>query len=118
MQQAKKSSVVSIGKVMWTSVSGLANMVCYFIITLSIAPSSMKAGTVMKDLSVLKDKPDPIALPDEEYPEWLWSILDEPTTSISQKPSKASEGGNASGFDFQAERRKLRKRWVQVIDLN
>ena len=38
--------------------------------------SSVPAGTPLKGLNFLKDRQDPVALPDEEYPEWLWSILE------------------------------------------
>lgn len=38
--------------------------------------SSVAAGTPLKGLNFLKDRQDPVALPDEEYPEWLWSILE------------------------------------------
>ncbi|PHH74776.1 hypothetical protein CDD80_2848 [Ophiocordyceps camponoti-rufipedis] len=34
------------------------------------------AGTVLTGLNYLKGARDPVALPDEEYPEWLWSCLD------------------------------------------
>jgi large subunit ribosomal protein L54 len=91
-----------------------------------IAPSIMPAGTVMKDLSILKDTPDPIALPDSDYPAWLWTLTDESLAS-SQAGKKAAEldaeGGMAledakqglklgKTFDHKAERRKLRSRSV------
>jgi hypothetical protein len=34
------------------------------------------AGTVLKGLNFYKDKQDPVAMADEEYPVWLWSVLD------------------------------------------
>ena len=37
--------------------------------------SSVPAGTPLKGLNFLKDKQDPVALADEEYPEWLWTVL-------------------------------------------
>lgn len=81
----------------------------------------------MKDLSILKDKPDPLALPDNDYPDWLWSLTDE-ALADSQSGKKAAEldaegqvgdargiGQVGKGFDRQAERRKLRARWVPVL---
>ena len=83
----------------------------------------------MKDLSILKTTPDPIALPDSDYPDWLWTLTDESLAS-SQLGKKAgeldAEGGMAledprgaldaskgeKGFDQKAERRKLRSRLV------
>ncbi|KAG7561934.1 hypothetical protein FFLO_02663 [Filobasidium floriforme] len=82
--------------------------------------SILPAGTVMKDLSILKDKPDPLALPDNDYPDWLWTLTDE-ALADSQSGKKAAEldaegqvgdargvGQAGKGFDRQAERRKLR----------
>ncbi|CAG8618716.1 6897_t:CDS:2, partial [Paraglomus occultum] len=39
--------------------------------------SSVPAGTILKGLNFMVKGKDPIALPDEEYPEWLWELLDE-----------------------------------------
>lgn len=41
-------------------------------------PSVAPAGTVFTGLSILKDKADPVARPDSEYPSWLWDLLDDP----------------------------------------
>src|ERR1700727_970526 len=35
-------------------------------------PSSVKAGTAMKGLQILRDQPDIVAQPDDFYPDWLW----------------------------------------------
>jgi large subunit ribosomal protein L54 len=40
-----------------------------------LVKSSVAAGTPLKGLNFEKNKQDPVALPDEEYPEWLWGIL-------------------------------------------
>lgn len=63
----------------------------------------------MKDLSVLKDKPDPVALPDEEYPAWLWTLTDEYVAGSKsrQQPERSEE---AAGFDMKAEKKKLRSK--------
>ncbi|KAF2099569.1 hypothetical protein NA57DRAFT_55529 [Rhizodiscina lignyota] len=37
--------------------------------------SSVTAGTPLKGLNFLKNGSDPVALADEEYPPWLWTIL-------------------------------------------
>jgi len=36
---------------------------------------------VLKGLNYFKNKPEPVALEDHEYPEWLWTLLDERKTS-------------------------------------
>ncbi|KAK8181920.1 mitochondrial ribosomal protein L37-domain-containing protein [Phyllosticta capitalensis] len=37
--------------------------------------SSVAAGTTLKGLNFLKNKQDPVAMEDSEYPPWLWRIL-------------------------------------------
>ncbi|KAJ2887853.1 39S ribosomal protein L37, mitochondrial, partial [Coemansia asiatica] len=39
--------------------------------------SSIAPGTVLKGLNIYKEGKDPVALEDKEYPEWLWTLLDE-----------------------------------------
>lgn len=38
--------------------------------------STCTPGTVLNGLNYFKGKTDPVALRDDEYPEWLWSCLD------------------------------------------
>ncbi|EGG13246.1 60s ribosomal protein l37 mitochondrial precursor [Melampsora larici-populina 98AG31] len=38
--------------------------------------SSVKAGTPLKGLGIIKGVGDPVAKPDEEYPSWLWSLIE------------------------------------------
>ncbi|KAH6637885.1 mitochondrial ribosomal protein L37-domain-containing protein [Boeremia exigua] len=40
-----------------------------------LVKSSVPAGTALKGLNFEKNKQDPIALADDEYPAWLWTIL-------------------------------------------
>jgi large subunit ribosomal protein L54 len=49
-----------------------------------LVKSSIPAGTPLKGLNFEKNKQDPVALPDDEYPEWLWTIL--------QRQEKTAEG--------------------------
>ncbi|KAK0535817.1 hypothetical protein OC842_002186 [Tilletia horrida] len=51
------------------------------------------AGTVLSGLGIYKDKAEPIALPDEEYPSWLWSLIE---TSSSQSSGGLSIAGSAN----------------------
>jgi hypothetical protein len=44
-------------------------------------------------LNYFKGKQDPVALADEEYPQWLWQCLD-----FSAK--KSSEGDDSAGDEF------------------
>jgi large subunit ribosomal protein L54 len=55
----------------------------------------------------LKDQPDPVAKPDEEYPEWLWTII--PTAKKSElatQPKQIPKKGHE--FDFVQEKKRLR----------
>ncbi|KAG0128392.1 mitochondrial ribosomal protein L37-domain-containing protein [Tuber indicum] len=38
--------------------------------------SGTPGGTVLKNINFLKNRSDPIAMEDSEYPEWLWSMLE------------------------------------------
>ena len=42
------------------------------ILPVSAAP----AGTQLKGINYIKGKDDPVALAEEEYPEWLWRCLE------------------------------------------
>lgn len=55
--------------------------------------SSCPAGTVLNGLNYFKGKTDPVALPDHEYPEWLWTCLD-----VQKKT--AAEEDEAAGDEF------------------
>ncbi|KAF1951943.1 hypothetical protein CC80DRAFT_480409 [Byssothecium circinans] len=62
--------------------------------------SSVPAGTPLKGLNFLKDKSDPVAMADDEYPEWLWTILD--------RQEKKGEGAGAGDlFSKSKKQRRL-----------
>ncbi|KAJ1733395.1 hypothetical protein H4S06_001592 [Coemansia sp. BCRC 34490] len=54
--------------------------------------SSAPHGTVLKGLNIYKDGKDPVALKDEEYPDWLWTIMDEvPKEGLSEREGQRLE---------------------------
>jgi large subunit ribosomal protein L54 len=65
----------------------------------------------MTGLSVLKDQPDPVALPDDQYPDWLWPLLPDPKAAAG-KGQEAAEaripGDLKSSADFREEKKRLR----------
>ncbi|APA13830.1 hypothetical protein SS1G_13926 [Sclerotinia sclerotiorum 1980 UF-70] len=65
-----------------------------------IPTSSIPAGTILKGLNYLKGRDDPVALKEEEYPEWLWKCLDE---------KKLVEGTGDAGGDEFSKSKKLRR---------
>lgn len=42
----------------------------------SVPVSTIPAGSPIKGLAYLKGETDPIAKPDEDYPSWLWNLLE------------------------------------------
>lgn len=66
------------------------------------ARSSCAPNTALVGLNYLKDQPPVLALPDEEYPPWLWNLLDK-----SELPDDGPGG--------KAEKRHLRKENRQRI---
>ncbi|CAO1627938.1 unnamed protein product [Sympodiomycopsis kandeliae] len=54
-------------------------------------PSSCPAGTPLNGLAILKEGPDVIALPDNEYPSWLWDLAVEPSMKTTYASLDASE---------------------------
>lgn len=53
----------------------------------NVPVSAAPAGTILKGLNYLKNKQDPIAKEDHEYPAWLWTVLDQ------------KKGGGAGGAE-------------------
>ncbi|KAF2707772.1 hypothetical protein K504DRAFT_458257 [Pleomassaria siparia CBS 279.74] len=41
-----------------------------------LVKSSVPAGMPLKGLNFLKNKTDPLAMADDEYPDWLWTVLE------------------------------------------
>ncbi|KAL2854886.1 mitochondrial ribosomal protein L37-domain-containing protein [Aspergillus pseudoustus] len=68
------------------------------------APSSCEAGKKLFGLNYFKNKPDVVAMEDEEYPEWLWSLLD--------NPNKEAKKG---GVDPSTLNKKQRKRYEKKM---
>lgn len=53
--------------------------------------SSCIPGTVLTGLNYFKGKADPVALPDNEYPEWLWSCIDVQKKAVSDDDPDAGD---------------------------
>ncbi|PWN52284.1 hypothetical protein IE53DRAFT_385289 [Violaceomyces palustris] len=69
--------------------------------------SAAPQGMVLKGLSILKDKADPVALPDSEYPDWLWKLLEDP--SISSASSLAAETAGMTKGEARAATKRNAK---------
>ncbi|KAK4141887.1 mitochondrial ribosomal protein L37-domain-containing protein [Dichotomopilus funicola] len=64
--------------------------------------SSCAAGTVLNGLNIFKGKTDPVALPDEAYPAWLWTCLDSQT-----KADTSADADAADEFSKSKKQRRL-----------
>ncbi|EME88014.1 uncharacterized protein MYCFIDRAFT_125120 [Pseudocercospora fijiensis CIRAD86] len=64
--------------------------------------SSVPAGTVLKGLNFMKNKQDPIALEDDEYPAWLWTALEK------KADATGSVGEDAEGDLFSKSKKQRR----------
>ncbi|WRT64743.1 uncharacterized protein IL334_001677 [Kwoniella shivajii] len=71
--------------------------------------SSVPAGTTLTGLSILKDKPDPVALEDDQYPPWLWNLLEDTSKAhkVAENNVELHKEGQ-EGFDVIKEKRKLK----------
>ncbi|KAF2172493.1 hypothetical protein M409DRAFT_17727 [Zasmidium cellare ATCC 36951] len=64
--------------------------------------SSVPAGTVLKGLNFMKNKQDPVALEDSEYPAWLWTVL------AIKSDATGSKGTDAEGDLFSKSKKQRR----------
>jgi Mitochondrial ribosomal protein L37 len=51
-------------------------------------PSAKTAGSLIRGVQILKDRPEIVALPDEYYPDWLWQLLDDPASVEARQNDK------------------------------
>lgn len=54
----------------------------------------------MKGINYFKGKDDLVALPEEEYPEWLWRCLDEKEAKEDKGAAAGDEFGMSMLFPF------------------
>ncbi|KAI4112686.1 MAG: hypothetical protein LQ338_008284 [Usnochroma carphineum] len=66
--------------------------------TSPIPKSSLKAGTPLRGLAFLKNKEPPVAKEDDEYPTWLWGLLDQ--GKFGAKAAQDGEAGGGGGGDL------------------
>ncbi|KAF2626900.1 hypothetical protein BU25DRAFT_431906 [Macroventuria anomochaeta] len=65
-----------------------------------LVKSSVPAGTPLKGLNFEKNKSDPVALADDEYPAWLWTIL-------ARQEDKGDVGAVGDLFSKSKKQRRL-----------
>ncbi|KAK6341129.1 hypothetical protein TWF696_008218 [Orbilia brochopaga] len=75
------------------------------------ALSSVPAGTPLKGINYLKKLTDPIALPDEEYPAWLWRVLEDRRPQLDTEPQLSAEDA-ADLYSKSKGRRKMAQKRI------
>ncbi|KPM38918.1 hypothetical protein AK830_g7620 [Neonectria ditissima] len=73
--------------------------------------SSCPAGTKLTGLNYLKNGHDPIALKDEEYPEWLWSCLD-----VIKSNKDSADDGAGDEFSKSKKQRKIAAKRQKAVE--
>ncbi|KAK4201803.1 mitochondrial ribosomal protein L37-domain-containing protein [Triangularia verruculosa] len=66
------------------------------------ALSSCPAGTVLNGLNYYKGKTDPVALPDDQYPDWLWKCVE-----VGQKRSDDADADAGDAYSKSKKQRRL-----------
>lgn len=77
----------------------------------------------MPGLCILKDRPEVVALPDDQYPPWLWDLLDDPsmkTTYASVESSgdpivSAAAGDAPTAAETKGQLRLKQKREMKEL---
>ncbi|KAL7820023.1 mitochondrial ribosomal protein L37 domain-containing protein [Trichoderma gracile] len=67
-------------------------------------------GTVLTGLNYIKGGQDPVAMKDEEYPEWLWSCLD------VMKKADAADDNLGDEFSKSKKQRKLAAKRQKALE--
>ena len=78
------------------------------------ASTGSMSTTHCTGLNILKDGKDPELMPDDQYPDWLWTLLDEPKslTDLEKEVAAAKKTGRYDAMDVKDVKRllKLRRR--------
>jgi large subunit ribosomal protein L54 len=69
----------------------------------SVGPSTCLADTILPGINYLKGQPPVVALADEQYPEWLWTIL---------QPKVLEDDGPGGKFE-RAKRRTANRQAIK-----
>ncbi|KAL6873142.1 mitochondrial ribosomal protein L37 domain-containing protein [Trichoderma novae-zelandiae] len=67
-------------------------------------------GTVLTGLNYIKGGQDPVAMKDEDYPEWLWSCLD------VMKKADAEDDNHGDEFSKSKKQRKLAAKRQKALE--
>ncbi|KAF4781887.1 hypothetical protein HER10_EVM0004690 [Colletotrichum scovillei] len=77
--------------------------------------SSCPPGTVLNGLNYFKNKTDPVALPDEAYPDWLWTVLESKSEAVESTDDLAAEMFSKSKKQRKAAAKKQKALEAKVL---
>jgi len=80
-------------------------------------PSAAVVGTPLKGCQILKDQPEISALSDNQYPDWLWQLLDDPAPVEALKAFRKQEKKKREIYIAQLEEIERQKK-LELIDLS
>lgn len=66
----------------------------------AVPESSCPPGTVLKNLNFVKDSADPVALEDDKYPAWVWTL--------AESARKAPKEGADEAANLRNQRKVLK----------
>lgn len=76
-------------------------------------PSSVKAGSPLRGVQLLKDKPEVVALADDFYPDWLWQLFDDPQSVEDRMKAKRLIEKKKEIYLAQLEEQELQTRLAE-----
>ncbi|KAL2879920.1 hypothetical protein SGCOL_004639 [Colletotrichum sp. CLE4] len=77
--------------------------------------SSCPPGTVLNGLNYFKNKTDPVALPDEAYPDWLWTVLESKNEAVESTDDLAADMFSKSKKQRKAAAKKQKALEAKVL---
>ncbi|KAI4860330.1 mitochondrial ribosomal protein L37-domain-containing protein [Hypoxylon rubiginosum] len=73
--------------------------------------SACPEGTVLTGLNYFKNQTDPVALPDDAYPTWLWDCLD-----VQKKADEGADEDAGDEFSKSKKQRRLAAKRQRVLE--
>ncbi|XXG94007.1 hypothetical protein Hte_000258 [Hypoxylon texense] len=73
--------------------------------------SACPEGTVLTGLNYFKNQTDPVALPDDAYPTWLWSCLD-----VQKKADEGADEDAGDEFSTSKKQRRLAAKRQRALE--
>jgi len=79
---------------------------------------SIAGGQELRGIAYLKTRPTILAMEDDEYPDWLWKLLDEPKTEMGTTKVDTSAMTKKQRAKFDRKQERLRKNMPKIVPLH